>query len=420
MLDPSPSQNRLPLIVLTVGAAIGLLFASVSTYDFAQHLDRQVHGLHCSIIPGLGTPDASGTSGCHVTLMSPYSSVFRSLFWGGLPVSLPGMSLFAYLLWRSTSGLLSKGPLDKGAARALLGAGALALLTSLGMGTLSLFVLDAICKVCLGIYIGSLVSFIGAAWAYGAQGARRDDLDEADLDAPAAAPTRALALLGALVAFVAMPAAAWAALVPDHARYIGTCGKLSVMDDPKGVLLPLDPHPGGRLAIEVLDPLCPSCKGFEERLQSSGHAEALDRRVLLFPLDGSCNWMVGGTLHPGACTLSEAVICAKTDARRVIEWAFANQEQIRTESAADPEAAARLVLNQFPELKTCVGSANARAQLNHSLRWAVRNELPVLTPQLYVDGVRLCDADTDLGLDFALGTLLSSPGGAAAPAGGAR
>jgi branched-chain amino acid transport system permease protein len=39
-----------------------------------------------SIIP----PDASGTSGCHVTLMSPYSSVLRSLFWGGLPLEVFG------------------------------------------------------------------------------------------------------------------------------------------------------------------------------------------------------------------------------------------------------------------------------------------------------------------------------------------
>jgi uncharacterized membrane protein len=421
--DRSPPPDRLPLIVLTVGAALGLLFASVSTYDFAQHLDRQVHGLHCSIIPGLGAPDASGTSGCHVTLMSPYSSVLRSLFWGGLPVSLPGMSMFAFLLWRGASGLLSPSGQDKGAAQALLAAATIPLLTSLGMGTLSLFVLDALCKVCLGIYISSLVSFIGAVWAYRAQGAR-GGIEDAIGDLPSAAPSRALGLLGALVGFVALPAAAWAALVPDHGKYIGTCGKLTATDDPKGVLLPLDPHPGGRAAIEVLDPLCPSCKGFEDRLLASGHAGALDRKVLLFPLDNSCNWMVGGTMHPGACTISEAVLCAKTDAKRVIDWAFVHQEQIRTEAAADPEAAKRLVLQQFPELKNCVGGANVKAQLNQSLRWAVKNELPVLTPQLYVDGVRLCDADTDLGLDFALGTILSappsSPVGAAAPARGDR
>ena len=127
-------------------------------------------------------------------------------------------------------------------------------------------------------------------------------------------------------------------------------------------------------------------------------------------------------MHPGACTISEAVLCAKGDARLVVAWAFANQEQIRTESAADPEAAARLVLSAFPKYKDCVGGAKVRAQLNHGLRWAVQNELPVMTRQLYVEGVRLCDADTDLGLDFALGQILSGPPlqAAASSAGGGR
>lgn len=420
-----PPDRRPALIVLVVGAALGLMFSSVSTYDFAQHLDRQVHGLHCSIIPGLGLPDASGTSGCHVTLMSPYSSIFRTAFWGGLPVSLPGMSVFAFLLWRGLVGLLGLSAgraLELGAARVLLVAATLPLIATLVMGGLSLVVLDALCKVCLGIYLSSVLSFAGAAAAYRQRGLAvgelggpigsndEDDVQRADL-------SWVLARLGALCLFVAAPAAAWAALVPDHGKYIGTCGKLVVTDDPKGVLLPLDPHPGGRATIEVLDPLCPSCKGFEERVAASGQGELLDRRVLLFPLDNACNWMVGGTMHPGACTVAEAVLCAKDDARLVVAWAFAQQEEIRTAAAADPEAAARMVLEAFPEYKNCVGGAKVRAQLNHGLRWAVQNELPVMTPQLYVDGVRLCDADTDLGLDFALGQILS---GAPAGAGGAR
>ena len=38
------------------------------------------------------------------------------------------------------------------------------------------------------------------------------------------------------------------------------------------------------------------------------------------------------------------------------------------------------------------------------------NRLPVLTPQLYVEGRKLCDEDTDLGMDFALSHMLT-PGG---------
>ena len=61
-----------------------------------------------------------------------------------------------------------------------------------------------------------------------------------------------------------------------------------------------------RHALEILDPLCPACKAFEQRLDTSGYADRLDRRAILFPLDNTCNWMITETTHPGACTISEA------------------------------------------------------------------------------------------------------------------
>jgi hypothetical protein len=49
-----------------------------------------------------------------------------------------------------------------------------------------------------------------------------------------------------------------------------------------------------------------------------------------------------------------------------------------------------------------------KTRLTQSLRWAVRNQVPVLTPQFYVDGKRLCDEDTDLGLEYTLTRMLRS------------
>ncbi len=49
-----------------------------------------------------------------------------------------------------------------------------------------------------------------------------------------------------------------------------------------------------------------------------------------------------------------------------------------------------------------------RAKLNKSLRWAVSNAVPVLTPQLYVRGQKVCDEDTDLGLEYALTRMLDA------------
>jgi hypothetical protein len=65
-----------------------------------------------------------------------------------------------------------------------------------------------------------------------------------------------------------------------------------------------------------------------------------------------------------------------------------------------------MVNERFPNLHSCIGSARVQAQLNRSLRWAVANQLPVLTPQVYVNNTRICDEDTDLGVDYVLTRLL--------------
>ena len=77
-----------------------------------------------------------------------------------------------------------------------------------------------------------------------------------------------------------------------------------------------------------------------------------------------------------------------------------------TASEENPGAAAQMVQQEFPELASCVGSPQVKQKLNRSLRWAVDNELRILTPQVYVDGVRLCDEDVDLGMEFALSRMI--------------
>jgi hypothetical protein len=145
----------------------------------------------------------------------------------------------------------------------------------------------------------------------------------------------------------------------------------------------------------------------EERLVGSGFDVQLDRKAVLFPLDKSCNWMVGTTVHAGACTVSEAVMCAGDKAKAVITWAFEHSEEIRTASEADPAAAKQMVTAAFPELGACVGSEKVRQRLNRALRWSVANQLPVLTPQLYIENRKVCAEDTDLGLEWTLSRMLT-------------
>jgi hypothetical protein len=114
------------------------------------------------------------------------------------------------------------------------------------------------------------------------------------------------------------------------------------------------------------------------------------------------------SLHPGACAVSEAMLCDRQHGARILDWAFAHQEELRRLASGDETALRREIEAQFPAVKGCLGSANIRNQLNRSLRWAVANALPVLTPQLFVADRRVCDEDTDLGLEFTVASMLNS------------
>jgi uncharacterized membrane protein len=423
------------LAVVLSGAIVGFAFAAISTYDFVQHLDRQVHNLHCSFTLGV----SQGESGCQVAMMSPYSSVWRGYVWGGIPISLPAMSVFAFLAFYAIDLMVTRRKSDPRATGFLALATVLPAATSLVMLAISLAELGTTCKLCVGVYAASALCLTGgvALWRRAVRD-RRDDapgeLDDDDRsgdrhhDEPAfigtakrdssarliavvdtgAASSGWLAGMFALgVAFVAIPIVLYLAMAPDHARFIGTCEGLTRPEDSYGVMVRIERGPAkGVPAIEVLDPLCPACLAFEQRLDASGLAGRLDRKAVLFPLDNTCNWMVTEATHPGACTVSEAVLCAGDRAPAVIAWAFETQDRIRRETKTDPTAAARIVKQRFPELASCIGSPEARSRLNKSMRWIVANNIRVLTPQLFIDGVKLCDEDVDLGLEYTLSNML--------------
>ncbi|MBL8944824.1 MAG: hypothetical protein JNK45_16805 [Myxococcales bacterium] len=414
--------GRIHMAIFVLACLAGLAFASVSTFDFAQHLDRQVHDLHCSFIPGQRTAAVEGEAvGCQVTLMSPYSSVLRTKIWGGLPISLAAMGVFAFLAFRGIDLLGRTGAARRRAAGWLFLFSFVPLGASIVMGAIALLELEAACKVCIGIYGASLVAVLAAGLAYASCRRLTDDVEP---DAVAGRPAAtgpgngvwALVGFAQLGAFVGVPTLGYIAMMPDYSRYVGTCGKLADTEDPGGVMVALDQNNATAVAVEVFDPLCPACRAFDRRLAASGLDAQLHRRAVLFPLDDTCNWMVEGAVHPGACTISEAILCADgakgggATSKMVIDWAFEAQDAIRGATKDDPTAAKRMVSERFPELAACVGSAEVQQRLNKSLRWAVAHSIPVLTPQLYVNGVKLCPEDTDLGLEYSLTGLLNRRG----------
>ena len=90
------------------------------------------------------------------------------------------------------------------------------------------------------------------------------------------------------------------------------------------------------------------------------------------------------------------------EARRLLQYAFKHQEELRTLAAKDDAALRARLERDFPRVKGCLGGNAVKNKLTKSLRWAVSNAIPVLTPQLFVRERRLCDEDTDLGLEYTL------------------
>jgi uncharacterized membrane protein len=225
-------RPQIALVVVLVAAMAGFTFSAVSTYDSVAHLDRQIHGLHCTYFLGFGTADLSGSSGCHTTLMSHYSSVFRQSIWGGVPVSLPAMSVFCFIFFWGLWMIAMRRQTDRMAIGFLVASTALPVLASFYMGYLALVTLKAGCKLCIGIYVASLLAFIAAFYLwYGVTKQASDDRG----NSTGSSDTNRLTYRGLTVAFVlglffvAVPVVSYAASVPDFSHYIGKCGSLTYM-----------------------------------------------------------------------------------------------------------------------------------------------------------------------------------------------
>lgn len=401
MSDPTATAPARPAVrpfAWTVAAAalLGAVFSGLSTSDFVKHLDRQVHSIHCSFIPGAGAE--LGESGCRTVMLSPYSSLLRGSMWGGLPLSLLAFAVFAYLVMRASRLALAPAP-SRHDTTFLLAATALPVAMSLLYGAVAVIKIGAVCKLCVGVYLSSGVAFaaaIGAFW-------------KSERPVDAVPPRRLWARWFAEgCGYVAVLVLAYVLFAPTTGKPAEGCGTLAKPDDPAGIMLRLGTAQGGTPSIAVIDPLCPSCRNFDARLRASGLIDRLQLDTVLFPLDATCNWMVKESLHPGACAVSEAMLCDKAGAAAILDYAFGHQDELREEAKDDEPKLRRRLEAAFPRVKGCLGTPAIRAKLNRSLRWAVANSLPVLTPQLFVADRRVCDEDTDLGLEFTVGQMLAA------------
>ncbi|HSC86700.1 MAG TPA: vitamin K epoxide reductase family protein [Polyangiaceae bacterium] len=375
------------------GSILGLLFAAYSTSDYAAHLDRGIHDLHCSVIPGM--PPSSDAEACRAAMYSPYSAIARGAIWGGVPISLFALGAFSFFATYAAF-LLIRGASSGRTARLTFGVlGVTPLLVSLCMLVLAITRVGALCKTCVGIYISSSLLAIGAVWI-ATTGLRLTARGSDRLFALAATLAAALGLATAL------PAVTYAATAPDHSAHLEKCGSIKLAPEAKHELLELKGSDARREAMFFEDPLCPTCKAFHARLLGEDVIDKLNTRLVLFPLDSECNWMLGEPLHPGACLLSRAILCAE-DPRKALEWSFDNQEDLARAGKAGPtQLGQRISAGLGDKVAACMNSTKTKQRLNKHLHYAAENNVPLSTPQMYLGQSRICDEDTDIGLRFTL------------------
>jgi uncharacterized membrane protein len=400
MLGP---KSRTPAIIALVGSILGLVFAATSTFDYAAHLDRRLHDVHCSFIPG--APATSEAEACRAAMYSPYAALFRENIWGGIPISLFAIGAFAFFLGFSVYLLIAGASAPRKAVGFFGVVGITPLIVSAIMFTISATQLHSFCKVCVGIYAASFLLALGAL--LGLFGIRKSAGPAGDPEErPAGSWMIPVAWLPALGAVSLIPAAVYASGVPNHRPYLDKCGTIKRAPTATDGLLPIKGARSVKDAVMFEDPLCPTCRGFHQRLKGEGVYERLDIKLALFPLDSTCNWMLDSALHPGACTVSKAVICGGDRAKEVLDWAYDEQDDVaRAGKSGEPTLRALIEKRWGAAILKCIDSKEAAATLNHHLHFASDNSIPVSTPQVYLGKLRLCDEDTDMGLRYTLGAL---------------
>jgi uncharacterized membrane protein len=399
---------RTPTIVALVGSVLGLVFAGYSTTDYVKHLDRQLHAIHCSFIPGMpAVSDAENP--CRVAMYSAWSAMFRETWWGGIPISLFALGVYAFFAAFALA-LLIGGLKSTRRAYQFFGMTSLGpLAASVVMALISAIKLGSFCKTCIGLYVSSILLAVGALWAMTAV-RKLQLLAPADGWPEGFLQTGHSGWLGVWLAAmglsVLVPGLLYVKSLPDYRSKLASCGKLTEPNDIAKAMVKLSTAHPKRSVTMLVDPLCPTCKALHERLEAEGVLENLDISVLLFPLDNTCNWMIDRALHPGSCVLSRAVLCTDPRSREALEWMFANQDELtRLGKSGEPLLRAKVRDRFGPEVDSCIDSKPTRLRLNNALQYAVSNHVPVSTPQLYLGDLRVCDEDTDLGMRYTFGQL---------------
>jgi protein-disulfide isomerase len=358
---PPPTASRR---ALAVALACSLLGVGVGLYLARLH-QRAHSGLSsfCAI---------SEHVNCDRVATSPYSVVL------GLPVAVWGVLGFAAL---SAWGLLRRRPHAAWPAGLLLLASGGAAAASVALAAVSELVIGAFCILCAAAWTLAAATFVAAIRAARPVGA--GTAVRADLAALRARPALALGTVALALAATAGAAAAYPRYWNKPARPAPAGAGATTAASA------VEPRParasGEPLVVEEFsDYDCPFCaQSFEKTRKAL--AGRTDVRLVHrhFPLDPSCNPALQRAIHPEACELARAGVCAKTQGRGEEMDALLFETQGRR--LPPTELATRLGLD-VPAFRACLASREAADQVAADVAAGIRLGVRA-TPTFVVDGV---------------------------------
>lgn len=375
---------------MSVAALVGLGFSAASTWVHYRILRDPLYSSVC---------DVNATFSCSEAYTSRFGSV------GGVPVALIGMLFFAFVL------LLIALCQRSASARQNLPGYVFALSTIglagvLYLGYASLFILKAVCLLCVGTYAAIIALFLlsGAAAKFPLStlpGRAVRDLGSL-WRTPAALATTVVFIVLAAVAVMAFPGDGLAVAAADATHSLEQAAPPATAVPPD-VLRQLEdylakqprvavPGAGGSGASVVLvkfnDYQCPPCgQTFREykpvlaRLQQA-HPGKIAFITKDFPLDPECN-SLGGS-HQAACEAAVAVRLAREKGRAdtMEDWLFANQPTLtpeRVQAGLATVAGVSDFAARYPKMLELV-----RGDIAQGLQLGVRG-----TPTFFMNGIQL-------------------------------
>jgi protein-disulfide isomerase len=292
----------------------------------------------------------------------------------GIPVAAWGALAYGVALVLALAGLRAGRPHETWPAGLLFLLGALATAAAIALALVSELVIGALCLLCAGSWLVS-ASLLGSAWR-ATRPAGVAEAVRADLGVLRARKGLTFAAALAGVALLALVAAA-------YPRYWERARAVAQAQQPKPAAPPATGS-GPPVVVVFSDYECPFCAiahAETKKLLATRPDVTLVKRH--FPLDPTCNPVVKRAMHPNACVLAAAAICAEEQGKLepMDDALFANQqahlplETIVAQVGLDPA-----------RFKECLGAPSTVRRLQSDVQAGLAVGLKA-TPTYVVNGV---------------------------------